>query len=77
MSWGPWPFLPREVKMVLPLASRVQVCGAEVNWYSAGRSVLQLNSQTVSPLGLTSRVRLSFSSVISVLPFFSRRAAQG
>ena len=36
-----------------------------------------LNSQTVSPLGLTSRVRLSCSSVINVLPFLSRRAAHG
>src|SRR5436190_24236992 len=58
MSWGPPLFLPREVKMVFPFASRVQLCGAEVNWYSAGRSVLQWNSQIVSPLELTSRVRL-------------------
>ena len=77
MSCGPWLFLPREVKMVLPLASRVQLCGAELNWYSAGKSVRQSNSQTVSPFRLTSRVRLSFSSVIRVLPFFNRMAAQG
>ena len=63
--------------MVLPLVCRVQLCGAETNWYSAGRSVGHLNSHTVSPWGLTSRARESFSSVINVLPFFSRMAAQG
>jgi hypothetical protein len=58
--------LPRDVKRVLPLESRTQLCGAEVNWYSAGRSLWQRNSQTVSPSRLTSRVRLFFSSVIRV-----------
>src|SRR5208283_2608720 len=76
ISWGPLPLLPREQKIVLPLARRVQLCGADVNRKASGSSLV-LNSQTVSPLGLTSRVRLSCSSVISVLPFLSRRAAHG
>ena len=45
--------------MVLPFASRVQLCGAEANWYCRRQVGLQLNSHTVSPLGFTSRVRLS------------------
>ena len=77
INCGPLKACPREVKIVLPFASRVQVCGAEVNWYSAGRSVLQLNSHSVSLLLFTSRVSQSFSSVMSVLPFFNLIADQG
>jgi hypothetical protein len=61
--------------MVLPFASRVQLC-VLMKRYGSGRSP-GLSSHTVSPLGLTSRVRMSLSSVISVLPFLRRMAAQG
>jgi hypothetical protein len=61
--------------IVLPLAKRVALC-VLMNLWASGRSS-GFSSQTVSFLGLTSRVRISFSSVISVLPFFRRIAAQG
>src|SRR5579863_9461947 len=74
-SCGPLPFPPREQMIVLPFASRVQLC-VSIKRYGSGKSPGR-TSQTVSPFGLTSRVSLSLSSVINVLPFFNRTAAQG
>src|SRR5439155_9824651 len=76
---------PVEAQMIVfPLARRSAVwlfpisipSGRSDFWPVAG-SLRRLNSQTVSPLGLTSRTTRPLSLLISVLPFFKRAADHG
>src|SRR5205809_4020822 len=62
---------------LLATASRAEDDGIAVGQAVGGLEIMEDNSHTVSPLGLTSRTSLSCSSVMRVLPLCRRIAAHG